>query len=279
MPYEVRGGIAVHASKLWPLIQSVRMLEQSVFGTYLQEHGTEIKGAKLLDKDRFKWCRQGPMLDDAARRKHALNFLNSKNQGRTPRRDEFTAYGQACIRMVDGLIAILRGHEVRLFASMIPCMKRPIDARTDVPRKDFVFLLERYFYFLEEQRQSGLIVMDGTDKQADREFVRRMGLYFSGTVTGKQRTKWVVPVPLFVESDMAYGVQIADLCIYCLNWGYRTKRMDGTVRPEVRDFVWLMEPLIWKGTGYRSGVGGTETYETASVIFVPDPYGSRSDQK
>src|SRR5437868_3829607 len=43
-PYEVRGGFAIHASKLWPFIQAVRTLEQSHFGSYLHEHGSEIKG-------------------------------------------------------------------------------------------------------------------------------------------------------------------------------------------------------------------------------------------
>lgn len=278
-PYEVRGGIAVHATKLWPLIQAVRTLEQSLFGSSLHDHGTEIKGHKLLDKDRFAWAAQSPPFDDAARRKHALNFLNCKGQARTPRRDEFTAYGQACLAFVERTAETLRSHGCRLFASMIPCMKPPRDARTDVPRKDVVFLLERYFYFLEEAQESGLIVMDGTDKNTDRDFVRRMTQYFTGTLTGKQRTKWVVPVPLFVESDMAYGVQLADLCIYCLNWGYRTSKMTGRVRTDVRDFAWLLEPLIWKGSGYRQNATGIETYPTSSVVYVPDPYLSRGGQK
>jgi hypothetical protein len=44
-PYEVRGGFAVQASKLWPLIRAVRTLEQSTFGTYLNHYGSEIKGS------------------------------------------------------------------------------------------------------------------------------------------------------------------------------------------------------------------------------------------
>jgi hypothetical protein len=45
--------------------------------------------------------------------------------------------------------------------------------------------------------------MDGTDKTADRGFVRRIERYFTMTMTGgKQRSRWIVPVPLFVESDM-----------------------------------------------------------------------------
>jgi hypothetical protein len=92
-PYEVRGGFAIHASKLWPFIQAVRSLEQATFGAYLHEFGSEIKGSKLLKRERFQWEKQGAKFDESARRKHALNFLNSTRQGRAPRRDEFTAFG------------------------------------------------------------------------------------------------------------------------------------------------------------------------------------------
>lgn len=275
MPYEVRGGFAIHASKLWPFIQAVRTLEQSTFGTSLHDHGTEIKGSKLLQISRFKWQNQSPRLDDAARRKHALNFLNNSRQGRTPRRDEFTAYGQACIQMADGVAELLRSHEAKIFAAMIPCVKKPTTLLADYLRKDIVFLLERFFYFLEERRETGLLVMDGSDKDADRQFVRRLERYFTEFLIGRQRTKWIVPVPLFVESDMAYGVQVADLCIYAMNWAYRRGEMDGPQRVELQPLVGLLEQLIWSGDGYRDG----RVFKTRSVVFVPDPYDSRADQK
>jgi hypothetical protein len=36
-PYEVRGGIAIHAGKLWPLVQAVQRLELDCFGAPLTE--------------------------------------------------------------------------------------------------------------------------------------------------------------------------------------------------------------------------------------------------
>ena len=55
-PYEVRGGIAIQAGKLWPFVQQLRDAEIAAFGAPLHEYQKEIKGAKLLDKDRFKWA-------------------------------------------------------------------------------------------------------------------------------------------------------------------------------------------------------------------------------
>lgn len=120
-------------------------------------------------------------------------------------------------------------------------------------------------------REMGLLVMDGTDKQADRKLVRRLERYFTETMIGRQRTQWIVPVPFFVESDMAYGVQVADLCIYCLNWGWRLGNMTEPTRPEIEPFVRLLERIIWHGEGYRDG----KVFKTHGTVFVPDPYTPR----
>jgi hypothetical protein len=272
MPYEIHGGVAIHAAKLWPFISALRTLEQSMFGAYLHEYGSELKGCRLLSKDRFKWAAQGPSMGEAERRKQALNFLNSGTQKRRPRRDEFTAFGQACLAMAEGAIQLLASHDAKLFAAVIPCDVPPAPPPPDaLLRKDLVFLLERFFYFLEAERLQGLLVMDGTEKQADRKLVRHIEWYFTRTMIGRQRTQWIVPAPLFVESDMAYGVQVADLCIYCLNWGWRLAQMTQGTRKEIEPFVRLLEKVIWHGDGHRDG----KVFRTHGTVYVPDPYTAR----
>lgn len=272
-PYEVHGGFAIHTSKLWPLISAIRTLEQSLFGADLRDYGLEIKGSKLLKSRCFKWQNQGPRLDDAARRKGALNFLNSGRQNRSPRSEEFAAYGQACIAMAESVIQLLKSHDAQLFASISPRQARPATASPDYLRKDLVFLFERFFYFLESKREMGLMVMDGTEKQADHQIVRCMERYFTLTQTGRQRTQWIVPVPLFVESDMAYGVQAADLCIYCLNWGWRLRgQMTEPTRSEIEPFVWLLEKFIWHGDGHRAGT----VFKTHGTCYVPGIYAPKA---
>jgi hypothetical protein len=272
-PYEVHGGFAIHASKLWPFISAVRTLEQSIFGTDLREYELELKGSKLLKPRCYHWQKQGPQLDDAARRKHALNFLNNGKQHRTPRSEEFAAYGQACIAMAESVIQLLKSHDALVFASIVPRHSKPAVTTADFLRKDLVFLLERFFYFLESKREMGLLVMDGTEKRADHRIVRCMERYFTLTQTGRQRTQWIVPVPLFVESDMAYGVQAADLCIYCLNWGWRLKgQMTEPTRPEIEPLVWLLEKFVWHGDGSRAGA----VFRTHGICYVPDLYQART---
>jgi hypothetical protein len=101
-PYEVRGGIALHVKQLWPFVQSLKALEESCYGTLLHRYGSEIKGHKLLDKDRYRWAQQHDVLDDEARRRHCVAFLNKSRQRRAPFRVEFLRTGL----LVDGQGAI-----------------------------------------------------------------------------------------------------------------------------------------------------------------------------
>ncbi len=273
-PYEVRGGIAVHASKLWSLVQRLQTAELSAFGANLREYGKEFKGARLLDKDRFKWAEQEPWMADGARRKHARGFLTKGLEKQPPTSEEFTAYGQASLEMARSVFEALRASDVRLFASIVPrTIKKPQAFEAEeYLRKDHVFVLERYFYFLEGERAHGLLVFDAVDKGADKRFVRQMERYFTKTQTGRYRTSWIVPVPMFVASDMTMAVQAADLMIYCVNWGFRLPAfgMNEPVRKEIADEFgpWLNQ-LQYHGRVEREG----RPFDSYGIVFVPNPYG------
>lgn len=221
-PLEVRGGVAIHVGKLWSFIQAWQRLERDCFGARLIEFGTECKGAKLLDKDRFAWAAQCAFMPESERRKHARGFLLKGRNKAKPTRTEFAAYGQASIEMARGAFDLLTGHEAQLFACAIPrgTLPPPGFSQIDYLRKDHVFLFERFYYFLEARKDHGLIVMDETDRQFDRQFVQRMERYFTRTGPGRNRSYWIVPAPLFVSSDVTHAVQAADVCLYCVNWGF-----------------------------------------------------------
>lgn len=280
MPYEVRGGIALHAAELWPFIQAMRRLEEATFGARLHEYRQELKGSRLLDKDRFKWANQAPRMDDMERRKLCQGFLAKGLEKKQPTRAEFTAYGQSCLEMASGVFQLLRDRQATLFAAAIPCsVERPKSTENaDYLRKDQVFLLERYYYFLEKEAQHGLLVMDEVEKTEDRRFVRRLESYFEKTDVGRFRSRWIVPAPFFVSSDMTDPVQAANLVIYCVNWAFRLppRGVNAPVRPEIaeRFGAWL-NALQFRGQGYRDG----EVCETYGVVFVPDPYTLRERAK
>ena len=281
VPYEVTGGVAIHASKLWAFAQAMKSLEVSAFGAQLSSFGSEIKGHKLLDKDRFKWAAQQPLLEDAARRKHAMVFLGKGAAHQQPTKLEFTAYGQASLMMARGIFELLASHEATLFAAAIPRGVEKPKGLQERLRKDHVFLLERYFYFLESKQSAGLLVMDESEKTQDRGFTRRLERYFADTETGRFRTGGgrlarIVPTPFFVASDMTYPVQAADVCIYCLNWGFRlpSRGMDGPTRPEVAsEFGPWLSNLQFEGDAYKDG----QKHRSFGIVYVPDPYVARGE--
>ncbi len=213
---------------------------------------------------------------DEVRRKHCRGFLTKGLEKKPPSQLEFAAYGQACLEMATGIFELLWQHEARMFAAAIPCsvVKPDTFEAEEYLRKDHVFLLERYFYFLEQQAEHGLLVMDEVEKTEDRRFVRRLEAYFRRTETGRYRSTWIVPAPLFVSSDMTYPVQAADLAIYCVNWGFRlpTRGMDAPVRQDIAGGYghWLSK-LQFHGEGCRNG----STYDCYGIVFVPDPYEAR----
>ncbi len=137
-----------------------------------------------------------------------------------------------------------------------------------------VFLMERYFYFLERENAPGLLVMDETEKTEDRRFVARMERYFSKTRTGRFRTSRIVPSPFFVSSDMSYPVQAADVCIYCINLGFRleSRGMNAPVREEIaEEFGPWLNDLQYRGEGGDQ----SRSFMTYGIVYVPDPYESR----
>jgi hypothetical protein len=207
------------------------------------------------------------------RRKHCRGFLTKGLEKKNPTQDEFTAYGQASLEMATGIFQLLVQHEAVLFAVAIPPIAKPKDDRfEDYLRKDQVFLLERFFYFLEEKKEHGLLVVDEVEKVADRQFVRRLESYFTKTDTGRYRTQWIVPAPFFVSSDMIYPMQAADLCIYCVNWGFRVwpQGMNAPIRAEIFEkFAHWLGRLQYRGEGYRNG----NVFRTFGICYVPNPYG------
>jgi hypothetical protein len=275
-PLEVRGGITLHASKLWSFIQGWQRLEEDAFGVRLSEYSKEAKGAKLLDRDRVRWANQIDLMTGLERRKYARAFLEKGKRGIGPTRSEFSAYGQACLEMARGAFDLLVASEAKLFACAIERGIKPPEGfrQVDYLRKDHVFLFERFFYFLEAKQEHGLIVMDETDKALDRKFVKRMESYFMRTAVGRNRSYWIVPAPLFVSSEMTVAVQAADICLYCINWGFRpTGSWRGLdTRNEIaREFGPKLNRLQWEGEGYREG----NVFRTYGIVLVPDPYEPR----
>ena len=149
-------------------------------------------------------------------------------------------------------------------------MKKPDSFEaSEYLRKDHVYLLERFAIFCEQGQEQGLLVMDQVEHQHDMRFLKKLERYFVRTVKGAQRADWIVPVPFFSSSHLSIPIQVADVCIYAINWGMRRPSwgMDAATRKEIEEnFAGWLKRLEWQN-------GDGKGRRKRGLVFVQNPYG------
>jgi hypothetical protein len=275
-PYEVLAAVAVAERDLWNLIQAIRAAELQYFGIHLKDVGVEFKGKKLLKNKTFRHAQQGPPIEAASCRGLPREFLLKglrEAQG-NPReiraRDEFTAYGQATLGFVKRCLEVSAGYRVKTFAALVST-NAPRAADPLLLRRDYSFLFERFFYYLEDRSptEMGLVVFDELEKAQSRLLIDQMERYFLRTQKGIQRASRIVPEPFFVHSDLTTAVQLADIIAYCFNWGTRlANKMTENVRPEIKPFADIAFNMRY--VGRRFDQDGDQEWPIYGVFYLDD---------
>lgn len=284
-PYEVLAGVALREQNLWPLIQAIRAAERDHFGTPLNAVGIEFKGKKLLKTKVFRLAEQGEALPVQQRRELVAQFLakgrhEAAGEQVVYRREEFTAWGQAVLAFIREVYALSAQFGIRVFASIVACdAPRPAG---NFLRKDYSYLFERFFYFLEDASptEMGVVVFDELERSRCRRLLEQMEAYFLGTYKGRLRSSRIIPEPFFVHSDLTTAVQIADIVAYSLNWGTRLNRMAQPTRPEMEPFGQLAFDLRYIGQRPDAGDGLT-LRPIYGIIYIDDlrPREERSEDQ
>lgn len=230
-PYEVLAGVAVEDRELWNLICAVQQSEETHFGQRYAEAEREMKAKRLLKRKVYRHAAQADPIPIADRRELARLCLK---HGDTATRDQITALAQAKIAFVEDVLSICERFHCRVFASAVDRDAPRSDS--DILRKDYAYLFERYFYFLEDQEQIGVVVFDELERTQSHLLVDQMARYFSRQGHGEVRAGRVIPEPFFVHSHLTTGIQLADLVAYTIAWNLRVGKM---IRPARRE----LEPL------------------------------------
>lgn len=274
-PYEVLAAVAVAERDLWNAIQAIRAAEIEFFGIHLNEVGVEFKGKKLLKNKTFRHARQGPAIEANQRRDLSRRFLLKgwrEAQGGVAQqrsKDEFTAYGQAVQAFVVRVLEICARHRMKTFAALVS-KTSPRPADPDVLRRDYSFLFERFYYYLEDRpsNEMGLVVFDELEKAQSRILIHQMERYFLETEKGYQRSSRIVPEPFFVHSDLTTAVQLADIAAYCFNWGTRLNKMTQETRSDIEPFAELAFAMRYIGRRFDENDG--REWPTYGVFYLED---------
>jgi hypothetical protein len=234
-PYEVLAGLAVEDRQIWPLIRQISDAQQHHFGMRLFEaYGREAKAQKLLDRRTFRHAGQLAAIPAAQRRTLAREILTD---GTAVSRERLTALGQAKAAYCLHVLQIARAYGAKAFATVVP--KDAPRPATTMLRKDYAYLFERFFYFLNSQKDNpmGYLVFDERDKSESHILLSQVGQYFIRTANGRNRSRLIIPEPFFVHSDLTSLVQLADIIAYVVSWGVRLHGMAEPARAELNDIA------------------------------------------
>lgn len=262
-PYEVIAGVAIEDKSIWNLIRELHLLEENIFGRRYSKGENELKARKILKTKTFRLAQQLPPIAPDERRLLAKECLDD---GATVTKRQLTALAQAKIAYIKEVLQIVANFRCKAFASIVSTCFNPADT-PEYLRKDYVYLFERYFYFLEDKpdNPSGIIVFDETEKTQSQRLIQQIENYFKKTYKGRIRSSLLIPEPLFVHSDLTTGVQIADLIAYIISWGMRLNGMTKPIRTELSVFADLVKPL--RNRSIRE-VGDNSTLEIWSITYI-----------
>ena len=137
-------------------------------------------------------------------------------------------------------------------------------------RRDYAFLFQRFFYYLEDRSptEMGLVVFDELEKAKSRILIQQMERYFSETEKGYQRSSRIVPEPFFVHSDLTTAVQLADIVAYCFNWGTRLNKMTEATRNEIEPLAQIAFDMRYVGKRFDESDG--KEWPVYGVFYVED---------
>ncbi|WP_324133583.1 DUF3800 domain-containing protein [Bosea sp. (in: a-proteobacteria)] len=235
-PYEVLAGIAIEDRRIWPLIRQLSDAQMHIFGMRLyQAYGKEAKAMKLLNKKVFRLAAQMPPIEKGLRTRLTREILQDGTQAS---RERLTALAQSKIEYCRFALGLARGHGAQAFATMVG-QDAPRPPSADHLRKDYSYLFERFFYFLNglEGDPMGYLVFDELDKTQSHILLGQVSSYFIKTQNGRTRSRLIIPEPFFVHSDLTTLIQLTDIMAYVISWGLRLKEMHAPAREELAPLV------------------------------------------
>jgi hypothetical protein len=231
----------VEDRKLWALIRALHDAELDHFGCrYADTEERELKAKRLLKTKVFRHAHGAEPFEHDNRRDLAKACLED---GKLALPVHHAALGQAKLAYVDKVLAIAREYECKAFASIVPkAAPRPTD---DYLRRDYSFLLERFYRFLRTQlgKPQGIVVFDELERSQSHLLIGQMRRYFLETGKGKNRQRAVIPEPFFVHSHLTTGIHLADLVAYIISWGVRVGGMNAPAREELTGCAAAVELL------------------------------------
>lgn len=136
---------------------------------------------------------------------------------------------QEVTQLADLYLAQPAYHAMRVFAIVVDkrYLRDYITAEM-LHRKAYELLIERVEWFIktEHPRHRALMVIDNTSRQMNRSLAMKHSFFQREGTSSGCRIGHIVEMPMFVESYLSNGVQLADLCAYSVYRAFRDQDPD-----------------------------------------------------
>lgn len=268
-PYEVLAGVVIKDEDLWHLVQELHDAEIAHFGRRYSDGSRELKGTKILKRKVFTHANLDANILPHEVPPLAKEILDDGGRNSSTRHQK--ALALAKIAYVSDVFAICESYACKIFASIVEADAPPTTGGG--LRKDYGYLFERFFHFLEDKSaemnfpQQGILVFDELEKTKSHILIEQAHRYFKDTATGRLRASLIIPEPFFVHSDLTTGIQIADLVAYCISWGMRVSHMNKPVRNELQPFV---DTILRLRNRVVRNINGNPNFVIWSVAYIRD---------
>lgn len=269
-PYGVLAGLAVEDLHVWSLTRKLRDAQDQFFGRQLTDpDGRYAEGSAFLDGKVYESAALHPELDartilrQPERSDGAIRFSNSEISA---------ALAQAKIAYCDHALALAKDFGASAFAIFLPTdsIRQRYD---DKLRKDYGYLLERFYHFLKHRPNpgAGVIVLPRSTSRRSYVDPQRIVDYFMKTTNGRVRAQLIIPDPLYADGPLDVVSHLAEIASYVASWSVRLPNMDRPRRPE-------MGPLAARCSALRFSYVADNGRKDWSFKYVADLKPSGPDQ-
>jgi hypothetical protein len=251
-PYVVLAAVSIHEDRVWPLVLAQRKLKERFLSSFdpqttIPQESQEPKTSDLLRAQAFKLAGVRPWLTDAEIESCVREAR--LRRGQPLAHHVLAATNQGKIRYVEELLALCKMVDARVFATVTE-KTAPIQKNRDYLGKDFSFLFQRVYAYLEQQAsgERGLLVFDERDDAFSKKLIDQMHRYFCDTMNGQLRAARVLPSPFFARSHLMPALQVADAAAYIINWAFRAGPLTAPKREELVYLALRLRQMQFVGT-------------------------------
>jgi hypothetical protein len=181
---------------------------------------------------------------------HAIEFLNRRSLLKSA---EKRTYAEA-------FFDFIRDSGLMIFAVVMERPTQELYQAETFLQPHFRWLLERIDRFMEREhpRHFALPIFDGQDPRSNEKLSRCFTNFMARSKPGRAMQR-IVPSPLFVDSTLTPGIQIADMCAYVLRIAhernlFQDKSVSDPYLATIKRFATVVRE---KSVNYSKDDGGT----------------------